>query len=87
VEFYHDRLQITLQKDFKAEQELWQYNSLCMHRDFSCMLFSTNVWLGIGWNLSMFPKDSRYIVPIKASVRKAENLQKGDQVMIRLEIH
>lgn len=35
---------------------------------------------------SLFPKDGRYIVPIKASVRKAESLDKGDKVTIRLEI-
>jgi hypothetical protein len=36
---------------------------------------------------SLFPKDGRYLVPIKASVRKAEKLEKGDQVTIRLEVH
>ena len=35
---------------------------------------------------SLFPKDDRYLVPIKASVRKAENLEKGDKVTIRLEV-
>jgi hypothetical protein len=35
---------------------------------------------------SLFPKDGRYLVPIKASVQKAENLRKGDKVAIRLEI-
>jgi hypothetical protein len=35
---------------------------------------------------SLFPKDGRYIVPIKASVRKAENLDEGDDVTIRLEV-
>ena len=35
---------------------------------------------------SLFPKDGRYLVPIKASVRKAENLEKGDKVTVRLEI-
>jgi len=34
---------------------------------------------------SLFPKDDRYLVPIKASVRKAENLEKGDKIHIRLE--
>ena len=36
---------------------------------------------------SLFPKDGRYLVPIKASVRKAENIEKGDKVTVRLEIH
>jgi uncharacterized protein DUF1905 len=38
------------------------------------------------WRTSLFPKDGRYLVPIKASVRKAEKLDKGDKVTVRLEI-
>lgn len=38
------------------------------------------------WKTSLFPKDDRYIVPIKASVRKAENLAEGADVTIRLEV-
>ena len=38
------------------------------------------------YTTSLFPKDDRYLVPIKASVRKAENLDKGDKVTVRLEI-
>ena len=40
-----------------------------------------------GWATAMFPKDGRYIVPIKASVRKAENLEEGDTVKVQLEVH
>jgi hypothetical protein len=35
---------------------------------------------------SLFPKDGRYLVPIKASVRKAEHLEEGDKVTVRLEV-
>jgi hypothetical protein len=38
------------------------------------------------WTTSMFPKNGRYIVPIKASVRKAEHLEEGNQVTVRLEV-
>ncbi len=38
------------------------------------------------WKTSLFPKDGGYIVPIKASVRTAENLEEGDRVTLRLEI-
>jgi Domain of unknown function (DUF1905) len=38
------------------------------------------------WKTSLFPKDGRYIVPIKASVRKAENLDEGDKVSLQLEV-
>ncbi len=38
------------------------------------------------WTTSLFPQDDRYIVPIKASVRKAEKLAEGDNVTVRLEV-
>lgn len=38
------------------------------------------------WKTSLFPKDDLYLVPIKASVRKAENLKEGDAVTVRLEV-
>jgi hypothetical protein len=38
------------------------------------------------WTTSLFPKNSRYLVPLKAGVRTAEKLEAGDKVTIRLEI-
>jgi hypothetical protein len=38
------------------------------------------------WKTSMFPKDSCYIVPIKASVRTAEDLEEGNQVTVQIEV-
>lgn len=38
------------------------------------------------WKTSLFPKDGAYIVPIRASVRKAEHLDLDDEVTIRLEV-
>jgi len=38
------------------------------------------------WTTSLFPKDGSYIVPIKASVRKAEDLEEGDRVTVQLEV-
>jgi hypothetical protein len=38
------------------------------------------------WKTSLFPKDGRYLVPIKTSVRKAEKLEEGDTVNIYLEV-
>ena len=35
---------------------------------------------------SLFPKDGLYLVPIKVAVRKAEKLEQGDTVTIRLEV-
>ncbi len=38
------------------------------------------------WKTSLFPKDGRYIVPIKSSVRRAEDVDEGDKVTVRLEV-
>jgi hypothetical protein len=38
------------------------------------------------WTTSLWPKDDRYIVPIKASVRRAEKLVEGGRVTVRLEV-
>jgi hypothetical protein len=38
------------------------------------------------WTTSLFPKDGGYIVPVKADVRRAEGLQLGDAVTVRLTL-
>jgi hypothetical protein len=38
------------------------------------------------WTTSLFPKDDVYLVPIKASVRKAEKLADDAEVTIRLAV-
>ena len=38
------------------------------------------------WKTSLFPKDGRYLVPIRVSVQKAEGLGEGAEVTIRLEV-
>ena len=38
------------------------------------------------WTTSLFPKDGSYVVPIKASVRRAEDIDVGDRVQLRLTI-
>lgn len=41
---------------------------------------------GTGWTTSLWPKDGRYLVPVKTWVRKAEGLELGDLVTVRLTI-
>jgi hypothetical protein len=38
------------------------------------------------WKTALFPKNGSYIVPLKDIVRKAENLEVGDNVTVRLEV-
>ncbi len=41
---------------------------------------------GTMFTTSLFPKDGRFLVPIKAAVRKAERLTEGDEVTVQLEV-
>ncbi len=38
------------------------------------------------WTTSLFPKDGRYLVPVKMIVQKAEKLIEGDEVKLILEL-
>jgi hypothetical protein len=37
------------------------------------------------WRTSLFPKDGRYLVPLKDAVRRAERIAEGDVVGVRVE--
>lgn len=41
---------------------------------------------GSEWTTSLFPKDGAYLVPIKAAIRRAEGVEEGDEVALRLEV-
>lgn len=36
------------------------------------------------WETSLFPKDGRYLVPLKDKVRNAEGLDDGDEIVVRM---
>jgi hypothetical protein len=38
------------------------------------------------WLTSLFPKDGGYVVPLKSSVRRAERIDVGDTVRLRLSV-
>jgi hypothetical protein len=38
------------------------------------------------WTTALFPKDGRYLVPIKGGVRTAEGLDDGDTVTVTLTV-
>jgi hypothetical protein len=45
------------------------------------------VWIGTStYETSLFPKDARYLVPVKAAIRSAERLAEGDTVDVQLLI-
>jgi hypothetical protein len=42
---------------------------------------------GTEWKTTLWPKDGQYIVPVKAAVRRAEGIELGDMVTVRLVIN
>jgi hypothetical protein len=38
------------------------------------------------WETSLFPKDGRYVVPLKDAVRRSESLADGDTVTVVLSV-
>lgn len=51
--------------------------------------FTGEMWFWRGpspWHFLTVPKDGRYVVPVKASVRKAEGLEVGEPVTVRLTV-
>jgi hypothetical protein len=38
------------------------------------------------WTTSLYPQDDRYVVPLKVAVRRAEGLDEGDTVTLRLSV-
>ncbi len=38
------------------------------------------------WSTALWPKDGRYIVPLKIAVQRAESLRLGDSVALRLHV-
>lgn len=41
---------------------------------------------GTTWTTSLFPKDGGYVLPLKDAVRRAEGLDVGDDVVVRLHV-
>ena len=41
---------------------------------------------GTAWETSLFPKDGRYLVPLKVAVRRAEGIHEGDVVDLALSV-
>jgi hypothetical protein len=39
------------------------------------------------WRTSLFPKNGLYVLPVKVAVRRAEGIEEGDTVEVRLTVH
>ena len=69
------------------EEQSRDLNSISGFVTYGWGMIPVNARIGnTEWQTSLWPKDDRYIVPLKASVRKAEHLEEGDEVTVRLEV-
>ncbi len=69
------------------EKECHELKALSAFVTYGWGMIPATVRIGLTeWKTSLWPKDGRYIVPIKDSVRKAESIGEGDTVTVRLEV-
>ncbi len=76
------------------------YHFVWVPEDESAQLHTTAAGVSYGWGMipvgvrigdtswatSLWPKDGRYVVPLKDAIRRAEGLDVGDLVSLRLEV-
>ena len=69
------------------EEESGDLEATCAFVSYGWGMIPVTVQIGATeWTTSLFPKDGRYLVPVKASVRKAERLGEGETVVVLLTI-
>ena len=69
------------------EQPCWDIRAVAALVTYGWGVIPVSVRVGSTvWTTSLIPKDGRYLVPIRASVRKAEQLAEGAVVAIQLDV-
>lgn len=70
-----------------AERECRQLQSAAAFVTYGWGMIPVTATIGESrWRTSLWPKDGSYLVPVKAWVRKAEGLELGDVVTVRLAV-
>ena len=69
----------------EAEAESIHDVSGALTYGWGCIPVSATVG-GTDFTTSLFPKDGRYLLPLKVAVRRAEGIDDGDHVDVRLTL-
>ena len=70
-----------------AGEGVWELQSRAGHTSYGWGVLPVYARIGrTEWQTSLFPKDGRYLVPVKARVRTAEQLEEGDTVTVTLTV-
>jgi Domain of unknown function (DUF1905) len=97
---YHDRVQLQFTGEIWFWRGPAPWFFVTVPEDECGELDEASAFVTYGWGMipvtaqtggtvfktSLFPKDGRYLVPLKARVRAAEGLEVGDVVTIRLVV-
>jgi len=69
------------------EQQCRDLHELSREVSYGWGMIPVTVTLGTTtWQTSLFPKDGRYLVPIKARVRRTEQVDEGDTLTVRMSV-
>jgi hypothetical protein len=69
------------------EEQCQEIKVVANHVTYGWGMIPATVRIGkTEWETALWPKNESYIVPVKAHVRKAEKIEEGDIVTVRLDI-
>jgi hypothetical protein len=69
------------------EDESVELEALSSHVTYGLGMIPVEATIGFTqWTTSLFPKDGRYVVPLKSAIRKAEGIEMGDTISVRLGV-
>jgi hypothetical protein len=69
------------------DEQCQDLQALSGHVSYGWGMIPVTVTVGTStWKTSLFPKDGRYVVPVKAQVRKKENLDEGHTVTVHMVV-
>lgn len=69
------------------DEQSAELESLKSHVTYGWGMIPVEAIIGVTrWTTSLFPKDGRYVVPLKSAIRKAEGISLGDTVKVRLGV-
>ena len=69
------------------DEQSAELESLSSHVTYGWGMIPVEATIGATrWTTSLFPKDGRYVVPLKSAIRRAEGISLGDTVNVRLGV-
>ena len=69
------------------EEESLDLHTIARSVTYGWGMIPVTAWIGdTEWTTSLFPKNGRYVLPVKNKIRRAEDLTEGDLVTVRMSV-